>query len=69
MNHLVDGCLQLTVAVSCLGCSASLPRGLDASMLAPGLHVVAVEVHPADPASSDIVFDMGLDVTIEQEQP
>jgi len=38
---------------------------LDPALLPPGEHVLAVEVHQADPASSDLGFDLSLDLVLE----
>jgi len=42
---------------------------LDPALLAAGRNTVAVEVHQAEPTSSDVSFDLALDATREQTPP
>lgn len=42
---------------------------VDPAALGAGAHVLAVEVHQAGPTSSDIVFDLALEVTLVSEDP
>jgi hypothetical protein len=42
---------------------------VDPAALGAGDHVLAVEVHQAGPTSSDIVFDLALEITLVSEEP
>jgi hypothetical protein len=48
--------------------NAFLIRTLDPAVLLPGENLIAVEVHQASPSSSDVSFDLSLDLLMKQNQ-